>query len=103
MDYRDLIGKKGSVRAIPAEVFQANLPLFAEQLSQVDYHFSYSEEQLRKSWKKLCSYKNSDFFTASQTRPGIELCEHFFLISFPLKTQMGKAFLIIGNHNIWKR
>ena len=92
MDYRDLIGKRGSVRAIPAEVFQANLPLFAEQLSQVDYHFSYSEEQLRKSWKKLCSYKNSDFFTASQTRPGIELCEHFFPNFFSIKNANGKGF-----------
>ena len=78
IDYKSLIGQKNAVRNIPQEEFQQELSNMAEQLAEVDYHYTYSDEVLKNAWKKLKAYKNSDNFTASQTRPGLELCEHFF-------------------------
>lgn len=92
IDYKQLIGKKNAVRDIPAEVFEAELSNMAEQLAEVDYHHNYDEATLRKAWKKLCEYHNSDNFTASQTRPGVELCEHFFPNFFDISNSKGQSF-----------
>jgi 16S rRNA G966 N2-methylase RsmD len=92
VDYKSLIGIKDAVRKIPADVFEQELDNMAQQLSEVDYHYNHSEEVLRKAWKKLCAYKNTDNFTASQTRPGLELCEHFFPNFFTIVNSKGESF-----------
>lgn len=92
IDYKSLIGKKNAVRNIPADVFLAELPNMAAQLAEVDYHYHHDDATLQKAWKKLKEYKNSDNFTASQTRPGLELCEHFFPNFFEIENNKGESF-----------
>ena len=65
IDYKSLIGKKNAVRNIPMDEFLKELPNMAEQLSEIDYHYFYDDEVLKKAWKKLKEYKNNDNFTAS--------------------------------------
>ena len=97
IDYKSLIGKKNAVRNIPQEEFMAELSSMAEQLAEVDYHYSHSDEVLKNAWKKLKEYKNSDNFTASQTRPGLELCEHFFPNFFQIENSKGESFQTYWN------
>ena len=92
IDYKSLIGKKNAIRDIPLEVLSVELPNMAIQLSEIDYHYQYNEKDLQKAWKKLKEYSNSNNFTASQTRPGLELCEHFFPNFFDIKNNKGESF-----------
>lgn len=96
IDIYDFLNKQDTLRALSDETFLDVLPELARQLALVDYHYSYSEEELKKDWKKLLSYKNSSFFTASQVRTGMKLCEHFFPNFFDIVNPQG-----IGFKNFW--
>lgn len=81
------------------EEFDNLLPWMAEELSKVDYHYYYDEDKLKKSWENLCNYSNSDHYTASQTRRGMELCEFFFPNFFDIKNSKGEGFTNYWNKN----
>lgn len=68
------------------------MPWFAEELSKVDYHYDYPEDKLKKAWKNLKEYNNKSFYTASQCRKGMELCEFFFPNFFEIKNKKGEKF-----------
>ncbi len=86
------INKPNALRNLSEEEFQSLLPTLAEELAAIDYHYSYSDEELRQDWKKLCSYNKPDLITASQTRPGMKLCEHFFPNFFDIVNSKGQGF-----------
>lgn len=91
-DIYDFLNKKDALRQLSDEEFENILPELAKQLSQVDYHFFYTEKELREDWKKLCFYFNNNFSTAAQTRPEIKLCEHFFSNFFDILSPKGEGF-----------
>ena len=88
----DFLNKPNTLRNLSNEKFEEYLPELAQQLSQVDYHFNYSNDELIEDWKKLQKYVNNDFGTAAQTRPGMKLCEHFFPNFFEIKNPKGVGF-----------
>ena len=88
----DFLNKPNTLRNLTEEEFEHYLPDLAEQLSQVDYHFNYTNDELIEDWKKLQKYINNDFGTAAQTRPGMKLCEHFFPNFFDIKNPKGVGF-----------
>lgn len=88
----DFLNKPNTLRNLTEEEFERYLPDLAEQLSQVDYHFNYTNDELIEDWKKLQKYINNDFGTAAQTRPGMKLCEHFFPNFFDIKNSKGVGF-----------
>lgn len=92
IDIYDFLNKPGTLRALDEETFQSILPSLAEQLSNVDYHYFYTEKELKQDWDKLCAYRNGDFFTAAQTRPGMKLCEYFFPNFFDIVNSKGQGF-----------
>lgn len=47
-----------------------------EELIKTDYHYNYSDVELRKDWKRLC--ETTTYKTGSQFKPGMKLCQHFF-------------------------
>lgn len=96
IDTHDFLNKPNTLRALSDETFLKVFPELAKQLALVDYHYSYSEEELKKDWKKLLSYKNSSFFTAAQVRVGMKLCEHFFPNFFDIVNPQG-----VGFKNFW--
>lgn len=88
----DFLNKPNTLRALSNEDFEKYLPDLAQQLSQVDYHFNYSNDELLNDWEKLKKYTNNGFSTAAQTRPGMKLCEHFFPNFFDIKNSKGIGF-----------
>lgn len=88
----EFLGKKNSTRNLTDDKFNELLPEIARQCSEIDYHYSYSEEALRKAWEKLCAYHNNENHTTSQTRAGLELCEHFFPNFYDIKDNKGRKF-----------
>lgn len=92
MAINDWINKPNALRNIPEKTFQELLPILSAQLSEVDYHYSYSNEELRQDWQKLLQYKKTSLITAAQTRPGMKLCEHFFPNFFDITNSKGDRF-----------
>lgn len=81
-----------ATRNLSDEQFAELLPQFAKELAAIDYHYNYSEEELRQDWEKLKKYNRTDVITAAQTRPGMKLCEHFFPNFFKICSPKGLCF-----------
>lgn len=92
MEIQEWLNKPNATRNLDDETFAALLPQLAEQLSNVDYHFYYTEQELKEDWKKLLAYSKTDTITASQTRPGMKLCEFFFPNFYDIQSPSGKCF-----------
>ena len=61
-----------------------------QELIAVDFHFNFSEKELKKDWAWLKS--ETVFKTGSQYKPGLKLCQHFCKNFFEIKTRNGKSF-----------
>ena len=81
-----------ATRNLSDEEFTDLLPQLAEELAATDYHYNYTEEELRQDWEKLKKYNKTDFITAAQTRPGMKLCEYFFPNFFEISSPKGQKF-----------
>lgn len=88
----EFLNKKNSTRNLTDEEFNNLLPEMAKQLSQIDYHFNYTENECRNAWKKLKEYHTKDHYTASQQRSGMVLCEQFFPNFYNIKNNQGETF-----------
>lgn len=97
IDIYDFLNKPNTLRQLTEEEFNNILPELARQLSTVNFHYSYTEEELKQDWKKLQRYTNTEFVTASQTRPGMKLCEHFFPNFFDIVNSKGEGFKTYWN------
>lgn len=86
------LNQKNSLRDLSDEEFERLLPFLAEELSQVDYRISYTEEELNKDWKKLIDWKANVGSINSTSRIGMKLCEHFFPNFYDIEDSKGNSF-----------
>lgn len=89
---KDFLNKKNSTRNLTNEEFVNLLPLLAEELSKIDFHFNFTEDELNRDWHNLLRFNREGFYTASTTRVGMKLCEHFFPNFFDIKNNKGESF-----------
>lgn len=95
---KDFLNKKNSTRNLTNEEFVNLLPLLAEELSKIDFHFNFTEDELNRDWHNLLRFNREGFYTASTTRVGMKLCEHFFPNFFDVKNNKGESF-----KNFWSK
>lgn len=62
----------------------------AKELMKADYHYSYSEEELNKDWRRLVA--TTEYKTGAQFKPGLKLCQQFFPNFFLIEDKSGKSF-----------
>lgn len=86
------LNQKNSLRDLSDDEFERLLPHLAEELSQVDYRPSYTEEELLKDWKKLLEWKANVTSINSTSRIGMKLCEHFFPNFYDIEDRKGNSF-----------
>jgi hypothetical protein len=87
------LNKKNALRNLSDEEFEDILPQLALELSKESYHIQYTDEQLWKDWNSLKKWvPSSTDETASTTRVGMKLCEHFFPNFFSIKNNKGISF-----------
>ena len=61
-----------------------------KELMEIDYRYSYSEEELFADWKKL--FETKEFKTGSQFKPGMKLCQHFHPNFWTIQNDKGLSF-----------
>jgi hypothetical protein len=61
-----------------------------EELMALDYRYNYTDDELRKDWKKLVDV--TQFKTGSQFKPGMKLCQHFFPNFWNIENENGLSF-----------
>lgn len=88
----NFLNKKNSTRGLTLEKFNEYLPILAEELSSVDFHYEHTETSLRTDWENLKKFTSGNTYTASTVRKGIKLCEHFFPNFFDIKNSKGECF-----------
>lgn len=93
----DILNQKNATRNMSDEQFEELLPQMAAALSEIDFHYVYTDAQLQKAWQNLKAYNTTDHYTASQMRRGMELCEHFFPNFFNIKNKKGQSFTDFWN------
>lgn len=89
---------KNSTRKLTDLEFESVIETLAEELSDVDFRFDYTEKQLRDDWYKLLTYDTTNKNTASRERTGMKLCEHFFPNFYRIKNSKGECF-----ENFWNK
>lgn len=92
------LNKRNSIRNLTDVEFESVIEQLAEEISQVNFHFDYSERQLRDDWHKLLTYNTINKNTASKVRVGMKLCEYFFPNFYKIKNSKGESF-----ENLWNK
>ena len=69
-----------------------------EELMAIDYRYNYTDDELRKDWKKLIDV--TQFKTGSQFKPGMKLCQHFFPNFWNIESDNGQSFAKAWNDPI---
>lgn len=88
----DYLNKRFSTRNLSDQEFEDIVEQLAEELVSVDYRETYTEDQLRKDWAALKKFNSSGATSASTTRVGMKLCEHFFPNFYNIKNAKGVSF-----------
>lgn len=93
----NFLGKRYSTKNLSDEEFDLILPILAKELSQVNYHYNYTESELKKDWENLCKFETNLNYINSTSRIGMRLCEHFFPNFFDIKNKNGVSFDSLWN------
>ena len=88
---------KNSLRELSDAEFEKILPQLSNELENVNYFYSYSNEELFKDWINLNKWNTNVSEIASTQRIGMKLCEHFFPNFFDIKNKKGDSF-----NSLWK-
>jgi len=94
---KDILNKRNSTRSLSDEEFEQCLPSLARELESVDFRHAYEEDQLRKDWHSLISWKPEGTTINSTSRKGMKLCEHFCPNFFDISNPKGVSFT-----GLWK-
>jgi hypothetical protein len=91
-----VLNKRNALRNFTDEHFANVLPQLALELSEIPYYIEHTPEVLRKDWQNLLDWTTNGTETASTTRVGMKLCEHYFKNFFHIKNSKGESF-----HSNW--
>ncbi len=89
---RDILNKRHSTRNMSDADFEAALPMLALELEQTSFYFSYTDEDMRKDWKKLCDWTTTEDSINSTSRLGMKLSEHFCPNFYDIESATGTSY-----------
>jgi 16S rRNA G966 N2-methylase RsmD len=87
-----VLNKKNALRDMSDDLFEKSVSHMANELSQVSYITRYDETTLLKDWNSLVNWTPTGQETASTTRVGMKLCEHYFPNFYNIKNSKGESF-----------
>lgn len=86
------LNKIGLNKTLSLDQFESSISQLAEELTEISFYPNYSDVVLLKSWKDLCEYSSDSNITASTTKVGMKLCEHFFPNFYDIQNKKGQCF-----------
>ena len=86
------LNKIGLNKTLSLDQFESSISQLAEELTEISFYPNYSDAVLLKSWKNLCEYSSDSNITASTTKVGMNLCEHFFPNFYDIQNKKGNSF-----------
>lgn len=86
------LNKRYSTRNLSDTDFLNILPTLAQELTQVDFTTTYTDDQLKKDWQALKKYDTTDTYINSTNRIGMKLCEHFMPNFYDIEDNQGNSF-----------
>lgn len=92
MQLRDILNKRYSTRNMSDAAFEAALPMLAQQLEQHSFYFNYTDDEMRKDWKKLCEWTTTEDSINSTSRLGMKLSEHFCPNFYDIESATGTSY-----------
>lgn len=58
----------------------------------IDYHYSYTEDELYRDWLRLVTTPTTHYKSGAQFKPGLKLCHHFFPNFWHIENDRGNSF-----------
>lgn len=92
----DILNKRNATRNMSDADFEAALPSLAKELENTSFYFSYTDEDMRKDWKKLCEWTTTENSINSTSRLGMKLSEHFCPNFYDIESATGTSY-----KNLW--
>jgi 16S rRNA G966 N2-methylase RsmD len=92
MQLSNILNKRHSTRNMSDAAFEAALPMLAQELEQTSFYFSYTDEDMRKDWKKLCDWTTTEDSINSTSRLGMKLSEHFCPNFYDIESASGTSY-----------
>lgn len=92
MPLSDILNKRHSTRNMSDAAFEAALPMLAQELEQHSFYFNYTDDEMRKDWKKLCEWTTTENSINSTSRLGMKLSEHFCPNFYDIESATGTSY-----------
>jgi len=94
---QNYLNVRHSTQNLSDDEFDSIIENLAEQLEQVDFVNQYTDDALKKDWKKLKEWTTTDNHINSTSRIGMKLCEHFFPNFYDIADNKGNSFRTMWN------
>jgi len=88
----DVLNKRHSTRNMSDADFESALPSLAQQLEQTSFYFSYTDDEMKSDWKKLCDWTTTEDSINSTSRLGMKLSEHFCPNFYDIESASGTSY-----------
>ena len=88
----NVLNKRHSTRNMSDAAFEAALPMLAQELEQHSFYFNYTDDEMRKDWKKLCEWTTTENSINSTSRLGMKLSEHFCPNFYDIESATGTSY-----------
>ena len=92
MQLQDILNKRHATRNMSDADFESALPFLARELEQTSIYFSYTDDEMRTDWKKLCDWQTSEDSINSTSRLGMKLSEHFCPNFYDIESASGTSY-----------
>ena len=88
----DILNKRNSTRNMTDADFALAVPSLAVELEATDFHYHYTDEEMRSDWDKLCKWTTTENTINSTSRLGMKLSEHFCPNFFDIESSTGTSY-----------
>lgn len=96
----DFLNKRHALRKLTDADFEIACSELAQQLVSFDYKPKYSDLELQKDWKGLCSFVSDTNGINSTVRHGMKISEHFMHNFYDISDNKGRSFANQWNYEV---
>lgn len=92
LSIHDILNRRDALRNLSDEDFDCVVPSLAQQLSEMSFLPTYSDDCLYQDWMSLVRWKSCKTGINAKSRLGMKLCEQFFPNFYDIENKRGQSF-----------